>query len=46
MKYLKEGELVASPKVFLESIFTTLVIYSFGVIDVATFDMTGTYLQT
>ena len=44
-RYLREEESVASTTVFLEGSFTTLVINTYVGIEVATFDITGGYLN-
>ena len=44
-RYLKEGEIVASPTVSIEVLFTTLVIGTYEVREVATFDVPGVYLR-
>ena len=43
--YLKEIELVSSPTVLLQSLFTTLVIYSYEGRYVATFNVPIVYIQ-
>ena len=44
-KYLKEGESISSPKVFLEALFFTLIVHTHKGRDVATFDVLGEYLH-
>ena len=43
--YLGKDEIVASPTVSLESLFTTLVIYVYKERGIATFYITGAYLH-
>ena len=42
---LKEGESLASPTVFLESLLSTLVIHAYEYRDVDNFDVPGEHLQ-
>ena len=44
-RYLGKDESVASPTVYLESLFTTLVIYAYKERNIDTFDITGSYLN-
>ena len=42
---MSKGEVISSPTVLFEALFTTLIIYAYEKIDVATFDMHGSYLH-
>ena len=44
-RYLKEGEILASPTVSIEVLFTTLVIGAYERMEVAAFDVPGVYLH-
>ena len=44
-RYLKEGEIISSPTVFLEGLFCTLIVHAHEIRNLATFDAPGAYLH-